>query len=365
MARILFVTWEGGGNVPPALGMAAELARRGDTVRFLGHPQQRGTVEAAGFRFESCDTARPWSATARTSPAGYLGMFTDAGPGRDLAAAVARERTDLAVIDCLSFSALRTAQETGLRHVVLAHTFHGYLTRSWSRGPLAVGAAFKGYRPLRLWASAEEVLVTALPELDPARSGSRPPNVHHTGPVLPGAARPARFEGQRILVSLSTIHYPAQARALQAILDAVADLPVHAVVTTGDAVEPSTMRAPRNAELHRYIPHDEVMPEVSLVVGHGGHGTTMQALAHDLPLVVMPMHPMLDQPAVGKVVEEHGAARVVRRNASPARIRAAIADLLTSASHRQAAARLGALIRARGGAAAAADRIGALAAAPV
>jgi len=31
------------------------------------------------------------------------------------------------------------------------------------------------------------------------------------------------------------------------------------------------------------------MPEVSLVVGHGGHGTTMQALAHDLPVLLMPM----------------------------------------------------------------------------
>ncbi|MFD3454963.1 glycosyltransferase [Streptomyces sp. NPDC058691] len=365
MARILFVTWDGGGNVPPALGIAAELARRGDSVRFLGHPQQRRQIEAAGFRFEPCSTARPWSATARTGPAGYLRMFTDPGPGRDLAAAVAREPADLVVIDCLSFAALRTAQEMGLRHVVLAHTFHGYLTRSWSRGPLALVAGLKGYHPPRLWASAEEVLVTSLPELDPGRERPQPPNVHYTGPVLPAAARPASPEGQRILVSLSTIHYPAQARALQAILDAVADLPVHAVVATGHAVEPETLRPPRNAELHRYRPHAEVMPGVSLVVGHGGHGTTMQALAHDLPLVVMPMHPMLDQPVIGRVVEEHGAARVVRRNASPERIRTAIGELLTSESHRRAAAGLGSRIRAGSGAAAAADRIGALAAAPV
>ena len=29
MADILFVTWDGGGNVPPALGIAGELVSRG------------------------------------------------------------------------------------------------------------------------------------------------------------------------------------------------------------------------------------------------------------------------------------------------------------------------------------------------
>ncbi|MET9877063.1 nucleotide disphospho-sugar-binding domain-containing protein [Actinacidiphila glaucinigra] len=155
-----------------------------------------------------------------------------------------------------------------------------------------------------------------------------------------------------------------EARALQAVLDAVADLPLHAVMATGHAVEPSAPRPPPNAEVHPYVPHAVVMPAVSLVVGHGGHGTTMQALAHDLPLVVMPMHPMLDQSMIAKAVEQQGAARVVRRNASPERIRAAISDLLASGPHRQASARLGTRLRAEPGDAAAADRIGTLAATP-
>jgi UDP:flavonoid glycosyltransferase YjiC (YdhE family) len=101
MASILFVTWDGGGNVPPALATAAELRRRGDTIRFLGHPQQRDTIEAAGFRFEPYTQARPWSATAAANAASIFAMFTDAGPGRDLVAAMARERADLVVIDCM------------------------------------------------------------------------------------------------------------------------------------------------------------------------------------------------------------------------------------------------------------------------
>jgi aromatic-L-amino-acid decarboxylase len=44
MARILVVTWDGGGNVPPMLGVASELLRRGHQVRVLGNPQQREAV---------------------------------------------------------------------------------------------------------------------------------------------------------------------------------------------------------------------------------------------------------------------------------------------------------------------------------
>jgi UDP:flavonoid glycosyltransferase YjiC (YdhE family) len=63
MAEILFVTWDGGGNVPPALGLAAELLARGHTVRFLGHAQQRRSIEEAGFGFAAYAHARPWSST--------------------------------------------------------------------------------------------------------------------------------------------------------------------------------------------------------------------------------------------------------------------------------------------------------------
>ena len=49
MAEIVVVTWDGGGNVPPALAIAAELAARGHGIRVLGHRSQRDAIEAAGF----------------------------------------------------------------------------------------------------------------------------------------------------------------------------------------------------------------------------------------------------------------------------------------------------------------------------
>ena len=49
MAEIVVVTWDGGGNVPPAFAIAAELAARGHGIRVLGHRSQREAIEAAGF----------------------------------------------------------------------------------------------------------------------------------------------------------------------------------------------------------------------------------------------------------------------------------------------------------------------------
>jgi UDP:flavonoid glycosyltransferase YjiC (YdhE family) len=96
---------------------------------------------------------------------------------------------------------------------------------------------------------------------------------------------------------------------------------------------------------------------VSLVVGHGGHATTMTALAHDLPLLVLPMDAKTDQPYVGKTVQRAGAGLTMSRRATPEKIRAAVEQLLVDGPQREAAARLGAIVRAVPGAATAADLI--------
>ena len=49
MARnYLFVDWEGGGTLPPALTLARQLAERGHHVRVLCDPVAEADVLAAG-----------------------------------------------------------------------------------------------------------------------------------------------------------------------------------------------------------------------------------------------------------------------------------------------------------------------------
>ena len=51
MTDVVFATLDAGGNVPPLLGIAEEVARRGHRVRVLGHEQQRASFEKAGLEF--------------------------------------------------------------------------------------------------------------------------------------------------------------------------------------------------------------------------------------------------------------------------------------------------------------------------
>lgn len=219
-------------------------------------------------------------------------------------------------------------------------------------------ARLKGRRPVHLWQGADLTVVTTLRELEPGAGSDAGPGVRHTGVVWQGTPHPSRPRSEPlVLVSLSTTDFPGQVAALQAILDGLASLPVHVVVTTGPAVSPAVLRAPENAEVRQFVPHAELMPEASLVVTHGGHATAMLALAHDVPLLVMPMHPMLDQPMIGKSLQARGAARMLSKKASPDLIGATARRLLNDGSYRRSAARIGARIRERDGAAVAVDTL--------
>jgi len=359
MAEILFVTWDGGGNVPPALGIAAELISRGHGVRFVGHPGQRAALEEAGVAVAASQHARPFSALDDNSPPALISMFGDRGLGRDALAALVDRDADVVVVDCLLFGVMDELRRAGRCYVVLEHLYDAYLTGGFLKGPMGWGLSARRLHPTRALERAQLRLVASVPSLDPA--GART-GLTYVGPVSPvgGVDVESRAADPLVLVSLSTYRFPGMAACLQRILDACSDLDARVIATTGPVVDPREVRAPANAEVHRWVAHVELMPRATLMVGHGGHGSTMQALAHDLPMVLVPMHPLLDQPVVARSVEAAGAARVVRKRASADRLRPVVAQMLADGPHRAAAAALGQEIRALPGAAGAADRIEAL-----
>ncbi len=366
MSDILFVTWDGGGNLPPALGIAAELLRRHHTVRFLGHERQRATIEAAGCTFQPYVHARPWSSIAHNSglrgTMRLLGVFTDRGMGEDLLLEALRQRPDLVVVDCLLFGALQAAERAGLKPTVLVHSLYSHMRAMWGGGMGALLTRLRGVRPLDLWSRSDLVLVTSLAEIDHygQDNGAAPRSVCQTGPVWQGG-RPEPASppdgAPLVLASLSTIYQDGQVKALQSIVDGLSTLPVRALVTTGPSIDPAVLRAAVNVEVRRYVPHAEVMRHASLMISHGGHSTTMAALGHDLPLVIMPMFAQGDQPVIGRALADLGAALVTPKTASAARIAAVVTQLLTDGPHREAARKLGAAIRRRDGASEAASAI--------
>lgn len=356
--RVLVATANLGGNVPPALGIAARLAADGADVHVIGDDRQRSTLAASGLPFTAYTHARKYDALQPHSvPAtirGLAGLSCNAGIGADLIETAATQRSEVLLVDCMLLAGLRAGARSAIPTVALVHTFPHFFTGPWAHGPIGALATLRGLRPGKVWAGLAGAVTVCLPELVGATTALGGPVV---GPVWQGTPRPATpSTGRpRVLISLSTVWWPGQYAVAQRVLDAVGGLDVDAVFTTGPALDPAAIPAPANVEVRRWTDHADLLPGVDAVIGHGGHATTMRALAHDLPLLMLPMHPMVDQPTVARVVAQRGAGLALPRTASAATIREALHRLLTDPSYRTAATDLGARIREHDGAATAAD----------
>ena len=87
-----------------------------------------------------------------------------------------------------------------------------------------------------------------------------------------------------------TATVPSFAGIYRSVLGALAGEPVRVLMTTGRAVDPGSLApVPANAHVEQWLPQADVMPYADLMVGHGGFGTTMAALAGGVPQVVMPL----------------------------------------------------------------------------
>jgi UDP:flavonoid glycosyltransferase YjiC (YdhE family) len=175
MARIVFVTRYGGGNLASALGIGSELGRRGHTVSFFGQPPQRPAVEAAGMAFTPY-AAVPPDDPAETAAERQLRLIRDTrmnpGLADGLMAQLARDPADAVVTDYMLAGVLARSDEFGAPAMVLAPPLYQSVL-PLRDAMLAVGGQLRaqaGLPPLdraaMLWERKDLVLVTTLPELD-------------------------------------------------------------------------------------------------------------------------------------------------------------------------------------------------------
>lgn len=122
---------------------------------------------------------------------------------------------------------------------------------------------------------------------------------------------------------------------LQRLCDALADLPVEALVTTGPAVAPASLKTSPNTTAVEFVAHDDVLPSARLLVTHAGHGTVAAGLTHGVPMLCVPMG--RDQPAVAGRVAELGLGAVTSMDASATELRRSIAGMLADEKMRDRA----------------------------
>lgn len=353
MTGILFVTLDGGGNLPPTLGIAAELQHRGSAVRFLGHQVQRAQIEPRGFSFATYDRGMEYDAAQPRSTFTGVRDVSRLGLATDVIAAARCERTDVVIIDALLYRAILESEKEHLPVVQLVHSFSGYFDR-FAKGPFGTICRMRGADPSDALRAPALSLVTTRSDLDPYRLAT----MRHTGLVWQGqpvAAVPA--SPARILVSFSTTAFPGQAAALQRTVDGLGALEADVTVTTGPSIDPATIRPAGNTSVRRFIDHGELLPHTSLVISHGGHATVARALSYGVPLLVLPMHRLLDQAMVGAALETHGVGLSISKRSSASAIGEAASRLLADPGVRSRAAALGEDIRVQDGAVVAADLV--------
>jgi len=282
MSTFVFVTWNGGGNVTPALGIARALAERGHRVTFLGEETQRGWIEAAGFAFTAYTHRHDRDGAPLQTPAErqhqlMRTIWMNEGLADDLAAVLARSPADMVVVDCMLAGVLANSSRFGIPTAVLVHSLFasvldmrdalltmGNRLRVEAGLPALDAAAMK-------WEQKDLVLVTTLREFD-GITNDPAPHVRYIGPVFerqpmpPDWRLPWDHNDPRPLVvaSFSTMPGQTSPSRLQVVLNALKDLPLRVLLATGP-VSLQILAIPTNAAVFGYVPHAEVLDRKSVV----------------------------------------------------------------------------------------------------
>jgi MGT family glycosyltransferase len=154
-----------------------------------------------------------------------------------------------------------------------------------------------------------------------------------------------------VLLCTSTEYQDDDALARTAV-QAVADEPVHLVVTTPTGL-PDGIAAPPNVSLARFVAHSMVLDRAVCAITHGGMGSTQKALVRALPVCVVPYG--RDQFEVARRVQvAQCGVRLPGRKLTTKRLKSAVAQTLTMTA---GAERVAAGFQAAGGADRGADLI--------
>jgi MGT family glycosyltransferase len=399
----LFTMIEGGGNVPAQISIVRRLAKRGHHVHVLGDGAIAEEALGAGASFlpfvhaphqnmrdRERDLVRDWEAK---TPMGAFSRIADKvffGPAeayaRDVLGAVERVKPDAIGVDILSIGAMVGAEKCGVPTAAIFHMpysvplegvtplgmgfqpargvlgrlrdrfFRWMLFRTFDAGLPRLNAARRalGLSPLdRVFDQFlvfPRTLVLTSAEFDFVPPTS-PPDVRWVGAQLddPGwvepwtPAWPDDARDPLVVVSLGTT-YQRQERTFHRLAEALAGLPVRALLTLGGQLDPGALPSHPNVVCVRSAPHAAVLPRASLVVCHGGHGTVMKALSHGVPVVCVPFG--RDQKDNGARLIRASAGVVVSPGASVSRFARTIERALSDASLREGARRMQAIIAA-------------------
>jgi UDP:flavonoid glycosyltransferase YjiC (YdhE family) len=331
--RILLTTRGSSGHVTPLAPFGHAALRAGHEVLVAAQRQHAGNVERAGLPFAPFDEPPPeqWmpmlaefaemdldSANA-VMIRDYFARLDTAAALPGLGAIVEDWRPDVIVRECWEYASTLLAELHGIPIARVALGLAAVEDLSIRLAAPAVDAARAGVGLApdpagdRLRAMP---FLTMIPEAleDPAVPA--PDVTHRFRHEVSAGARPLPdwWPGNHdplVYVTFGSVtasaHLPYYPALYRAAIDALAPLPVRVLLTVGNPYDPAELGLlPPNVHVEEWVAQDAVAPHAAAIVGHGGHGTTLGALAHGVPQVVVPLF-SIDQWANAAAVERAGA----------------------------------------------------------
>jgi UDP:flavonoid glycosyltransferase YjiC (YdhE family) len=360
--RVLISSTRGAGHLQPLLPYAHALQAQGHEVQIAGPADIAETLRAAGLAH--APFAHPGDATL----APIWARFRGASPDETLALAI-REifaglnskaalpklmetidawRPDLIVRDSVEFASAIAAERAGVPHARVAVHMVSFeeIIPALAADPLDELRRDAGLPPSGAGFLSAEPVFSAFPaSLDDASpEGGQPPlrvrmieEAPRAAPAtwaLPGDERPLVYITFGTVVGTS----PALRGVYRTALEAIASLPVRALLTTGGGMEEGTLGAiPANVHVEEWVPQREVLARAATVVCHGGSGTVRGTMAAGVPMVVVPQG--ADQPHNARRIAAVGAGLAVP-GADAASLSAAVGRVLADADFGRAARRI-------------------------
>ncbi len=353
------------GHVFPAVSLARALAARGHEVIVETWPQWREAVEGVGLTFKGADEYQVFPPPRSGSPGGGQAALA-------LMPLLEEFQPDVVVNDILTLAPALAAEKYGCRRATLVpHIFplgnpgmplfatgalpartglgkslwklsDRLLERGLARGrdDLNDQRRIAGLPPTDRYhggISPDLALVATYPQLEYPRRW--PDSVQVTGPMPfeiphPEIALPPG-EDPLVLVAPSTSQDPDN-RLVRSALEAMAGEAVRVVATTNRVVPSRPIPIPANAVLVDWLSYSQVMPQASLVICHGGHGTVARALADGVPVLTCPAAGDMNETAA-RITWAGVGLSVKWSLTGPQSLRWAVAEILGDPAYRERA----------------------------
>lgn len=390
--RYLFVLWEGGGNVPPIMGLARRLVNRGHSVRIISDPANEREAQRAGLQFTSYTRAPHRHDKSATStivndydaktPAQALHIYMDkvmAGPAlayaQDVLEELEKRPVDVVVVSEGLFGGHFAAEKAQIPSVMVIPSGYNFYAPGMPPPGMLPKSGLAGWLQDKMYATLfRQITAYALPGLSYARKAlglpelqsfdqlmnrierillltssafdfpaKLPSNVRYVGPLLDDPAlvdpwQPSEEDKRPLIVVGFSTTYQKHEKIIQTVIDALGELPYHGLVTLGPALDAIQFRIPSNVTVRQFISHAQVFPRASAVITHAGHGTVIRGLAHGIPLVCIPIG--RDQPSNAARIVAQGVGVRLTPKARVVAIRNAIQKVVETPSYHENARRL-------------------------